>query len=83
MEVARRTFGRWKPEHKDLKAQIVIERRGVVLMRFDTDLSELEEVEQMARDLLREVAAWREDYAKAWREKDVETKPTQDNETSE
>lgn len=69
MEVARRTFGRWKPGPKDIKTQIVIERGGAVLLRFNID--ELDEMEQMARDLLREVAELRSDLAldAAWLEK--------------
>lgn len=61
MEVARRTFGRWKPGHKDLHTQIVIERSGTVLLRFNPDA--LDELEQLALDLLREVAEWRAENA--------------------
>jgi hypothetical protein len=67
MQVTRRTFGRWKPGHKDIKTQIVIERGDAVLLRFN--INEVDEVEEMGRDLLREAAEWREDYAKTWREK--------------
>jgi hypothetical protein len=69
MEVARRTSGRWKPGHPDIKTQIVIERGGAVLLRFNID--ELDEIEQMAHDLLREVAELRSDLAMdaAWLEK--------------
>lgn len=43
MEVSRRTFGRWRPGHKDLSTQIVIERNNAVLFRFNLDqLDELE-----------------------------------------
>jgi hypothetical protein len=69
VEVARRTFGRWKPGHKDIQTQIVIERGGAVLLRFN--IAELDEMEQMAHDLLREVAELRSDLATdaAWLEK--------------
>lgn len=66
MEVARRTFGRWKPGHKDIQTQIVIEQRGVVLLRFNID--ELDEIEQMAHDLLREVSELRLDRRRIWLE---------------
>lgn len=61
MEVSRRTFGRWRPGHKDLSTQIVIERNNAVLFRFNLD--QLDELEQLAFDLLREVAEWRADNA--------------------
>jgi hypothetical protein len=82
MEVARRTFGRWKPGHKDIGTQIVVERGGAILLRFNTGVDELDEIEQMARDLLHEIGELRADRRRIWLERS-RTLPEAQKEESE
>ena len=68
MEVARRTFGRWwkaRIPMEDRKTkphqQLVVRNDGASLLRFNFE--DLDEAEQMARDLLEAIADWKSEVS--------------------